>query len=85
MVKKKLGLREHCRIDAAVLQKLTDAIDFAPLHMPATLSLITYAQLHFPGVLQVACFDTAFHANLPEIARVFSLLTLSLRVTPSSS
>ena len=57
-----LGLRQHCRIDAAVLRQLESAVAFAPLHVPAALSVIHFAQEHFPGLPQMACFDTAFHA-----------------------
>lgn len=66
-------LRQHCLIDETVLQQLGIATAFAPLHMPATLSAIRCAQAHFPGVPQVACFDTSFHAGLPEVARVLPI------------
>jgi acetate kinase len=67
------ALRQHCRIDEAVLRQLHAAAAFAPLHTPAALALIGFAQTHFPGVPQVACFDTHFHANLPEVARVLPI------------
>ena len=67
------ALREHCRIDAAVLRQLQAAATFAPLHTPAALAVIRYAQRHFPGVPQVACFDTRFHAGLPDVARVLPI------------
>jgi len=66
-------LRQHCRIDPAVLRQLEAAVVFAPLHVPAALSVIHFAQEHFPGLPQVACFDTAFHADLPDVARVLPL------------
>lgn len=65
--------RQHCRIDDAVLQQLLDASIFAPLHTPTTLSVIRYAEAHFPSVPQIACFDTSFHANLPDVARVLPI------------
>jgi acetate kinase len=61
-------LRHHCRVDAAVIRQLEAAVPFAPLHLPASLALIRGAQGRYPGVHQIACFDTAFHATLPEIA-----------------
>ena len=67
------ALRQHCRIDDAVLRQLHAAAAFAPLHAPAALALIRFAQVHFPGVPQVACFDTQFHADLPEVARVLPI------------
>ncbi len=67
------ALRQHCRIDAAVLRELEAAIPFAPLHTPAALAVIAFAEEHFPGVPQVACFDTAFHAGMPDVARVLPI------------
>jgi acetate kinase len=66
-------LRQHCLIDDAVLRQLETAAAFAPLHTPAALSLIRFARQHFPGIPQVACFDTSFHAGLPEVARVLPI------------
>ena len=66
-------LRQHCRIDDAVIKQLESATAFAPLHMPQSLSMIRFAQQHFPDVLQVACFDTTFHAQLPDVARVLPI------------
>ncbi len=66
-------LRRHCLIEPSVLAKLEKAGAFAPLHTPAALSVIRFAQAHFPGVPQAACFDTAFHAGMPDIARVLPI------------
>ncbi|VTU22249.1 acetate/propionate family kinase [Variovorax sp. PBL-E5] len=64
------ALRRHCLIDAAVMHQLEAAAAFAPLHVPVALSLVRHAMAQFPGLPQVACFDTSFHADLPELARV---------------
>ena len=64
------SLRQHCLIDDLVLARLEAATAFAPLHIPSALSVIRFAQEHFRGLPQAACFDTAFHAGLPEVARV---------------
>ena len=66
-------LRQHCLIDDSVLQQLEAATAFAPLHTPSALSVIRFAQGHFPGLPQVACFDTTFHAELAEVARVLPI------------
>lgn len=58
----------HQRIDATLLAKLRRAIAFAPLHLPANLALVDALTDRYPEVVQVACFDTAFHHGLPEIA-----------------
>jgi acetate kinase len=57
-------LRQHCFIDDTVLTQLEAATAFAPLHIPSALSVIRFAQEHFPGLPQAACFDTTFHAEL---------------------
>jgi acetate kinase len=63
-------LRQHCLIDDSVLAQLEAATAFAPLHIPSALSVIRFAQEHFRGLPQAACFDTTFHAGLPAVARV---------------
>jgi acetate kinase len=66
-------LRRHCLIDDSLLRQLEAATAFAPLHIPSALSIIRFAQEHFPGLPQVACFDTTFHAELAEVARVLPI------------
>jgi acetate kinase len=66
-------LRSHCLIDDEVLRQIEAAVPLAPLHTPSALSVIRFAQAHFPGIPQVACFDTVFHAELPEVARVLPI------------
>ena len=67
------ALRQHCCIDAAVLQQLHAAAAFAPLHTPAALALVRFGQQHFPGLPQLACLDTQFHTGLPDVARVLPI------------
>lgn len=66
-------LRQHCLIDGQVMQQLDAASAFAPLHMPVALSVIRFARKHFPALPQIACFDTTFHIDLPDIARVLPI------------
>jgi acetate kinase len=66
-------LRRHCLMDESVLRQLEAATPFAPLHIPPALAVIRFAQDHFRGIPQVACFDTAFHADLPDVARVLPI------------
>jgi acetate kinase len=47
--------------------------DLAPLHNPPNLVGIRSAMVHLPGVPQIACFDTAFHATLPQVAYTYAL------------
>jgi acetate kinase len=66
-------LRQHCVIDDSVLDELKTATAFAPLHIPSALAVIHFAQEHFPKLPQVACFDTTFHAEMPDVARVLPI------------
>ena len=54
-------------IDSQEYSRLESLIHLAPLHLPANLLGIKLGELYF-GVPQVACFDTAFHSTLPEMA-----------------
>jgi acetate kinase len=65
--------RQHSLIDAAVMQQLQAAAAFAPLHVPPALALVRAAQARFPGIAQVACLDTAFHAGMPAAARTLPI------------
>jgi acetate kinase len=66
-------LRQHCLIDEKVMHQLDVASAFAPLHTPAALSVIRFAREHFPALPQIACFDTTFHVDLPDVARVLPI------------
>lgn len=66
-------LRAPVRIDDAVLAKLRSVVPFAPLHLPAALGAIDGVRSAAPDLPQVACFDTAFHATLPEAQWRFAI------------
>jgi acetate kinase len=67
------NLREHQAITDELVQKLEAAVHFAPLHIPNAVALIRQTEQSLPGVRQFACFDTAFHATMPEVASRFAL------------
>jgi acetate kinase len=60
-------------VDEAVLARLAELVPFAPMHQPANLDAIRRFAAAFPGAAQIACFDTAFHAGAPRLARTFAL------------
>jgi|SRR5450432_2253130 len=64
-------LCSHQVITPQVLEQLGSAVHFAPLHVPQALALISAAQEIFPSATQFACFDTAFHQTIPEVAAHF--------------
>jgi acetate kinase len=60
-------------IDEKLKAGLKELIPFAPLHLPDQVAMIEAVEAHFPDLPQVACFDTAFHSRLPEVAQRFAL------------
>jgi acetate kinase len=60
-------------IDAGVESELRDLVDLAPLHQPKSLAALDAVSAALPDVPAVACFDTAFHATLPDEAATYAL------------
>ena len=60
-------------VTPALLQDLQALTPLDPMHMPCNLAPISAVAAGRPGLTQVACFDTAFHHSLPEIARIFAV------------
>ncbi|VIO67830.1 acetate/propionate family kinase [Bradyrhizobium ivorense] len=54
-------------IQGDVLQQLDALTPLAPLHQPACLAPIRVLQRARPELAQVACFDTAFHRDMPSV------------------
>lgn len=57
----------------AVLAELASLVPLAPLHQPHNLLPVESLWRLLPGVPQVGCFDTAFHASNPAVATRFAL------------
>jgi acetate kinase len=57
------------RVDSALLDELRARIPLAPLHLPQEIRVIEATAARWPGLPMVACFDTAFHRRMPEIAQ----------------
>lgn len=55
-------------VDAAALERISELRTLAPLHNPHNALGIRVAREAFPDATQVAVFDTAFHATMPERA-----------------
>lgn len=64
---------EPTLIDDAVLTRLEVFSPLAPLHQPNNLGPIRAVRQRQPQLLQVACFDTAFHRGHPEVADRYAL------------
>ena len=68
-----LGHREPVVIDEALLAELATISGYDPDHLPGEIELIRLFRQHDPALPQVACFDTAFHATLPRVAKLLPL------------
>lgn len=70
------GGRDYHR-PVALTPEITAALGelepLAPLHQPFCLAPVAPLAERYPDLPQVACFDTAFHADQPEVARRFAL------------
>jgi len=65
------GGPDHVRptvVDDRLVADLTAVVPLAPLHVPPALAAIDVLRRRCPDRPQVACFDTAFHQTLPEVA-----------------
>jgi acetate kinase len=65
--------REPVRVDSHILAKLEELTPLTPLHQPFNLAPIRRLLETQPKLPQVACFDTAFHASQPQLAKLFGL------------
>lgn len=61
------------RIDDTVLAALEKLVPLAPLHQPHNIAAVKAIGSLRPGLPQVACFDTAFHHDMPAVATRLAL------------
>src|SRR5262249_949286 len=57
-------------VDGAWIEDLRRSAPLAPEHLRGEIALIEAIDRRLPGRPQVACFDTAFHRDLPRVARI---------------
>jgi len=70
------GGRDHIKpekVTQELMKMLKKISSYAPLHLPAEITLVETVQKHFPKIPQVLCFDTAFHRNMPTLSQYFPL------------
>ncbi len=56
-----------------LLAALRELSPLDPEHLPAEIALIEGLRRRFPAIPQVACFDTAFHHDLPRVAQLLPI------------
>ena len=61
------------RVDTELLEELKRISSLAPEHLPAEIDLIKAIAERFPDWPQIACFDTAFHHDLPRVAQLLPI------------
>jgi len=61
------------RVSAALIEDLKQLIPLAPDHLPDEILGLEVVHRLSPDLPQVACFDTAFHRSMPEVAQRFAL------------
>ena len=61
------------KVDSHILVQLKELVPYAPLHLPCQIAIVEEVSRRVPDLPQVVCFDTAFHRELPEVARRFAL------------
>jgi acetate kinase len=64
---------EPVAVTTRILSALEKFIPLAPLHQPNNLAPIRAVLQRRPHLLQVACFDTAFHRGHPEVADRYAI------------
>lgn len=64
---------EPQKVSPEMVEQLHRLSPLDPKHLPGEIMLIEAFQRKFPEVPQVACFDTAFHHDLPRVARLLPI------------
>ena len=64
---------EPQRLTPDVMGELRRLSPYDPEHLPAAIELIETLGRRFPTIPQVACFDTAFHRDMPRVARLLPI------------
>ena len=64
---------EPQRITTELVAELSQLSPFDPEHLPEEIQLTEAFHRRFPDLVQVACFDTAFHRGMPRVARLLPI------------
>jgi acetate kinase len=64
---------EPAPIDEELMAELRRISPYDPGHLPGEITLIEAFRRQYPDLPQVACFDTAFHHDLPRVAQILPI------------
>lgn len=56
-----------------LLEDLKQIRDYDPDHLPEEIKIIKIFKARYPGIIQIACFDTSFHTSMPAVAKLLSI------------
>jgi acetate kinase len=64
---------QPARVTPRLLEEFKAAIPYDPEHLPQEIEFIETLGRRFPRLVQVACFDTAFHRTMPRVATLLPI------------
>ena len=68
-----MGRDRHAVVTSELIEELKDTSPIDPEHLPLEIAILeTFAERH-PALVQVACFDTVFHHDMPRVAQLLPL------------
>ena len=67
------AFKEATLMTPEALARVRELIPFGPLHMPANIGGVEACEKIFPGVPNVAVFDTAFHQTMPDFVSRYAI------------
>ncbi len=65
--------RDPQKIDDELLAYLEQISPYDPEHLPTEIAIVRALARDYPRLAQIACFDTAFHRDLPRVARILPI------------
>jgi acetate kinase len=70
------GGKRYCepqRVTGEMIAELKRLSPFVPEHLPSGIMLMEALAQRYPHVPQIACFDTAFHRDMPRVAKLLPI------------
>jgi acetate kinase len=65
--------RDPQRVTAELLEELRRLSPYDPEHLPSEIRLMEVFRERYPDLPQVACFDTAFHRDMPRVSKILPI------------